>query len=438
MLKCVIPNWFLAWRNLDSRVIDESPTEGFTPDDLSNLYYRCAKLCNIAVVVFVCSGLNASCYNLLANHTAILVAEDTCLPDLTTNKVICDRKSPPMRLRKLKNKVSEVGSSVPSAKRVNDVKGSADNVDDVDDQDDAHYHSADNVNDLVRSFDLVQSFDLVRSFDFVESFDLVWSFDQRTRKRVDPSVILLLHVFPIDPDSIRSFVVHKTLIFLGMLVLLKKLEEDAPDCTRVDDDGVEFSPKSGDYFPTMGDETKKDKCSIFLLLLIICLVLMQMERVSYLRSIQRRSRIRFLFLLLDSLNKEIFEDLTVYEDALDPFLSLAEILKIETMSPLEPLNQYRKSFGIRHFLQVYVDNFFQKLLQRVSHFVPGANIEPNKADPEEVADLDLDQLPTSAFVVLVSSIVPISNLSHKTFAHTSVLNASKVKKTTKTSIPSGV
>nr|GFB02893.1 hypothetical protein [Tanacetum cinerariifolium] len=61
----------------------------------------------------------------------------------------------------------------------------------------------------------------------------------------------------------------------------QKLEEDATDCTRVDDDGVEFSPEGGDYFPTMGDETKKDKCAIFLLLLIICIVLMLMDKASY-------------------------------------------------------------------------------------------------------------------------------------------------------------
>nr|GEX75414.1 hypothetical protein [Tanacetum cinerariifolium] len=232
-----------------SHVIDESPTKGFTLDNLSKLCCRCAKLHNIADVVFIRFGLNARWYNLLANHIAILAAEDTCLHDLTPNEVI--------------------------------------------------------------NFDLVWSFDFVKSFDLVRSFDFVRSFDRRTRKRVDPSIILLLHVLPTDPGRIGSFVVYKTLIFLGMLVLLKKLEEDSPDCTRVDDDGVEFSPKGGDYFPTMGDETKKDKCSVFLLLLIICLVLMLMERVSYLRSIQRRSRIRFMYLLLDSLNKEIFEDLMV-------------------------------------------------------------------------------------------------------------------------------
>nr|GEY88416.1 hypothetical protein [Tanacetum cinerariifolium] len=50
----------------------------------------------------------------------------------------------------------------------------------------------------------------------------------------------------------------------------------------------------------------------------------------------------------------------------------------------------------------------------------GANIEPNKAGSREVADLDLGQLPTSAFVVLVSSIIPISNLSNKTFSYTGI------------------
>ncbi|GKD54027.1 hypothetical protein Tco_1287414 [Tanacetum coccineum] len=29
----------------------------------------------------------------------------------------------------------------------------------------------------------------------------------------------------------------------------QKLEEDVSDCTRVDDDSVEFSPEDGDYFP---------------------------------------------------------------------------------------------------------------------------------------------------------------------------------------------
>ncbi|GKD06132.1 reverse transcriptase domain-containing protein [Tanacetum coccineum] len=66
-------------------------------------------------------------------------------------------------------------------------------------------------------------------------------------------------------------------------------------------------------------------------------VIEAMERVSYLRSTQRRSRIGFMFFLLDLLNKEIFKDLTVCEDALDRSLSLAEILKIETMSPLGSL-----------------------------------------------------------------------------------------------------
>nr|GEW41191.1 hypothetical protein [Tanacetum cinerariifolium] len=271
--ECVIPTWFLAWRNMISRVIDESPTKGFTLNNLSKLCCRCAKLHNIADVVFVRFGLNASWYNLLANHIAILAAEDTCLHDLTPNEVIVSNVDPTIAGR-VKATAERIASSQP--------KEPSDATKKIDSQ-------------SFRSW----SFDFVKSFDLVQSFDFVRSFDRRTRKRVDPSIILLLHVLPTDPGRIGSSVVYKTLIFLGMLV--------------VDDDGVDFSPKGGDYFPTMGDETKKDKCSVFLLLLIICLVLMLMERVSYLLSIQRRSRIRFMYLLLDSLNKEIFEDLTLLE-----------------------------------------------------------------------------------------------------------------------------
>nr|GEZ61417.1 hypothetical protein [Tanacetum cinerariifolium] len=136
----------------------------------------------------------------------------------------------------------------------------------------------------------------------------------------------------------------------------QKLEEDAPDCTRVDDDGVEFSPEGGDYFPTMGDETKKDKCSIFLLLLIMCLQGAGLDELKH--------------------------DLSTEE-------SVAHKCK----------NAIVKN---KHEIISLCDS----------------NIEPNKADPEEVADLDPDQIPISASVVLVSSIVPISILSHNTFSHT--------------------
>ncbi|GJU93797.1 hypothetical protein Tco_1318553 [Tanacetum coccineum] len=311
MLKCVIPNWFLAWKNLDSRVTDESPTKGFSLDDLSKLCCRCAKLRNIADV-------------------------DTCLPDPTSDEVIMSNVDP-IVVGKVKAKAERIASS--------QLKEPSDATKKINSQNDAHYHSVDNVNDLV------QSFDLVMSFDYVQPFDLVRSFDQRTRKMVDPSVILLPHVLPTDPDHVVEDALAQGAEGLGLMqnedhqVLgnEQKLEEDAPDCTRVDDDGVEFSPEGGDYFPTIGDETKKDKCSIFLLLLIICLVLMLMERVSYLQSIQRRSGTKFMFLLLkdalDSLNKEIFEDLKVCKDALDRSLSLAEILKIKTMSSLGTLNR---------------------------------------------------------------------------------------------------
>nr|GEZ91691.1 hypothetical protein [Tanacetum cinerariifolium] len=146
----------------------------------------------------------------------------------------------------------------------------------------------------------------------------------------------------------------------------QKLEEDAPDCTRVDDDGVEFSLEGGDYFPTMGDETKKDKCSIFLLLLIQGAGL-----------------------------DELKHDLSTEESVAHKCKNAIVENEHEIMSLCD------------------------------------SNIEPNKADPEEVADLDPDQIPISASVALVSSIVPISILSHKTFSYTSVPNVSKVNKTNK-------
>nr|GEY12526.1 hypothetical protein [Tanacetum cinerariifolium] len=161
----------------------------------------------------------------------------------------------------------------------------------------------------------------------------------------------------------------------------QKLKEDALDCTRVDDDGVEFSPKGGDYFPTMGDETMKDKCSISILLLIVCPVLMLMDRAGWL--------------------DELKHDLSTEESMAHKCKNAIVKNEHEIMS------------------------------------LCGSNIEPNNADPEEVANLDPDQLPTSAFVVLVYSIVPISSLAHKTFAHTLVPNVSKFNKMTESSVPSG-
>ncbi|GJW54598.1 hypothetical protein Tco_0098683 [Tanacetum coccineum] len=210
---------------------------------------------------------------------------------------------------------------------------------------------------------LVWSFGLVWSFDLVRSFDFVWSFDLPVHVSVAQGGICLFSLkdFPfvlvIDLLYFPLDVVEDALAQgangLGLMnnedhqVLRneQKLEEDASDCTRVDDDGVGFSPEGGDYFPTMGDETKKDKCSIFLLLLIICIVLMLMDRALYGAGLD-----------------ELKHDLSTKE-------SVA-----------------------------------QKSASESSYFVLGANIKPNKADPEEVADLDLDQLPTSASIVLVSSI----------------------------------
>nr|GEW79860.1 hypothetical protein [Tanacetum cinerariifolium] len=193
------------------------------------------EFCFVAYVVLVNCDLNASRSNLFADHTTILAAKDACLPAPTPDEVICDRRSLLMRLKKLTRKVSKVGSSVPSVKRTNDVKGSADDVNDVDDQDDAHYHSS-----LTKY--------LVRSFDIIEDALAQGAEGLGLKQNEDHQV-------------------------LGNE---QKLEEDASDCTRVDDDDVGFSPE---------------------------------------------------------------ERHTFYEDELDRFLTLAELLKMETMSSLEPFNQ---------------------------------------------------------------------------------------------------
>ncbi|GJY00881.1 hypothetical protein Tco_0359033 [Tanacetum coccineum] len=248
-------------------------------------------------------------------------------------------------------------------KRTNDVKGSADDVNDVDNQDDAHYHSSLTNFDLVRSFDLPGHASVaqggfclfpLKDFPFMLVRNLLYS----PLDVVEDDLAQGVEGFGLMQNEDHQVLGNE-----------QKLEEDAPDCTRVDDNGVEFSPEGVDYFPTMGDETKKDKCSIF-----------------------------FLLFIQGAGLDELKHDLSTKE-------YVAHKCKNEIVE-----NEHE-------IMSLY-----------------GANIEPNMVDPEEVADLDPDQLPTSASVVLVSSIVPISSLLHKTFAHTSVPNVSKVNKTTKSSV----
>ncbi|GJW85298.1 hypothetical protein Tco_0158443, partial [Tanacetum coccineum] len=214
------------------------------------------------------------------------------------------------------------GSSVPSVKRANNVKGFVNDVNDVDDQDDARYHSS-FTKYLGSSLDKVGMNDFTRAVSVVH----VQSFDWRTMKRVDSPIIFISNVLPANPDSARSSVVHKTLIFLSLLVLLKdasaqgakgvrvdedhqvlrnkeRLEEDAPDRTRVDDDGVEFYLEGSDYFPTIESDVPP----------------------KYTEEEWDQIPIPFL----DLLNKEIFKDLTVCKAALDLPLTPTELLKTET------------------------------------------------------------------------------------------------------------
>ncbi|GJU62976.1 reverse transcriptase domain-containing protein [Tanacetum coccineum] len=50
--------------------------------------FRCVKLYNIAYVVLICSGVNASWSNVFVDHTTILAAKDACLPAPTPDEVI--------------------------------------------------------------------------------------------------------------------------------------------------------------------------------------------------------------------------------------------------------------------------------------------------------------------------------------------------------------
>ncbi|GJR42119.1 hypothetical protein Tco_1310222 [Tanacetum coccineum] len=82
-------------------------------------------------------------------------------------------------------------------------EGSTDDVNDVDDQDDACYHSS-FTKYLDKSLDYVGINDSTRAVSAV----LVQSFDRRTKKKVDPPIILLPHVLPANLDSVGSSVVH--------------------------------------------------------------------------------------------------------------------------------------------------------------------------------------------------------------------------------------
>ncbi|GJZ82949.1 hypothetical protein Tco_0648122, partial [Tanacetum coccineum] len=347
---------------------------------------RCVKLHNITYFVFVYSGLNASWSNLFADHTTILVAEDACLPAPTPDEVICE--SLPMLLRKLTRNVSKVGSSVPSVKRTNDVKGSADDVNDVDDQDDAHYHSS-LTNVAQGGFRLFS----LKDFPFVLVINLLY--------------------FPLDvvEDALAQGAEGLGLMQNEDHQVLRneqKLEEDASDCTRVDDDGVEFSPEGGDYFPTIATQDEDyvfartlQSMNLLTALLVSHGSEMNVRCSSLVHSCER---------LRLKAKSEFFEQLT---------MKLTEF-KSGIMQQGAGLDELKHDLSTKESMAYKCKDAIIKNKHEIMSLC-GANIEPNKADPEEVADLDMDQLPTLASVVLVSSIVPILSLSHKTFAHTTGL-----------------
>ncbi|GJT36552.1 retrovirus-related pol polyprotein from transposon TNT 1-94 [Tanacetum coccineum] len=300
------------------RSAPEFCSRGLHPRLPSPSVFRCVKLHNTAYVILVCSGLNASWSNLLADHTIILAAKDACLPALTPDEVECSLKY------------------------------------------------------LVWSFGLVWSFDLVRSFDRVRSFNLVRSFDLSVHASVaqggfclfslkDFPFVLVINLlyFPLDvvKDALAQGVDGLGLIKNEDHQVLRnkqKLEEDASDCTRVDDDGVEFSPEGatqdGDYILA--------------------------------RTLQSMNLLTALLFSHDSEMNIRCSSLTHSCERL--------ILKAKQRGGLDEL---------KHDMSTE-ESMAQKCKDAIvenKREIIRVNIEPNKAGSEEVADLDPDQLPTLAF-----------------------------------------
>ncbi|GKD54230.1 hypothetical protein Tco_1287617 [Tanacetum coccineum] len=272
---------------------------GFNSDDLLKLCCQCGKLRNIVDVVLVRFGLSASWSNLLANHTAILAAEDACLPDPTPDEVIASN-SDPTDVRKIKATAKRITSSPPKepsdATKKTNSQSFVNDVNDVDDQDDARYHSS-FTKYLGSSLDKVGMNDFTRAVSVVH----VQSFDWRTMKR--PASVAKDVVEDASAQGAKGVRVDEDHQVLGNE---ERLEEDAPDRTRADDDGVEFYLEGSDYFPTIESDVP----------------------LKYTKEEWDQIPIPFL----DLLNKEIFKDLTACKAALDRSLTLAELLKTETMS----------------------------------------------------------------------------------------------------------
>nr|GEX26111.1 hypothetical protein [Tanacetum cinerariifolium] len=152
----------------------------------------------------------------------------------------------------------------------------------------------------------------------------------------------------------------------------QKLEEDASDCTRVDDDSVEFFPE---------------------------------ERHKVCEGALDRSFNLTELLKMETIHTE--GELTkVYEHSTQSIDELTEF-KYGLMQQGVALDELKHDLSTEEFVaHKCKDAIVKNKLEIIS--LCEANIEPNKADPEEVADMDLNQLPTSASVVRVSSIILIS------------------------------
>nr|GEW79508.1 hypothetical protein [Tanacetum cinerariifolium] len=169
----------------------------------------------------------------------------------------------------------------------------------------------------------------------------------------------------------------------------QKLEEDASGYTRVDDYSVEFSYKE-----------RHRVCEAYSCERLLLKAKLEFSRQLTMHVVGPASE-------LDTPKEN---RLRFYKHSTQSNGELTEF-KSRLMQQGIGLDELKHDLSTK-------ESVAHKSASESSHFVPLANIEPNKADSEEVVDLDLNQLPTLAFKAIVSSIILISSLLHKTFVHT--------------------
>ncbi|GJZ76138.1 hypothetical protein Tco_0640603 [Tanacetum coccineum] len=247
-------------------------------------------------------------------------------------------------------------------------------IDSQSSQNDAHYHSS-FIKYLVQSFGLIQSFDLVQSFVLVRSFDL-GGFCLFSLKDFPFVLVINLFYFPLDvvEDALAQGAEGLRLMQNEDHQVLgneQKLEEDASYCTRVDDDGVEFSPEGatqdGDYVfaPTLQSMN-----------LLTALLVSHGSEMNVCFSLLAQSCERLLLKAKPEFSEQPIMQLTEFKSGL--------------MHQGAGLDELKHVLSIEESVAHKCKDAIIKNEHKIMSLYGRANIKPNKVNPEEVADLDLD------------------------------------------------